>query len=135
MKARWASTYTLHILRCLRGIRSFTDWAAFEKDFQAEFFLIDPAKSATLALCNREQYGQGKQTLDEYINSFQVLVKQAAYPNGLQLCLTFQDGLHPTLMEHIDNLAKDHPDNEQVASWYKVAQDQWQLMEIQQELC
>ncbi|KAG6868267.1 hypothetical protein C0993_005640 [Termitomyces sp. T159_Od127] len=38
-------------------------------------------------------------------------------------------------MKHINNLAKGHPNNEQIASWYKVAWDQWQLMEIQQELC
>ncbi|KAG6876079.1 hypothetical protein C0993_005694, partial [Termitomyces sp. T159_Od127] len=56
MKAGWASTYALHVVQHLRGVGSFTDWAAFEKDFQAEFFLIEPAKSATLALCNREQY-------------------------------------------------------------------------------
>ncbi|KAG6881546.1 hypothetical protein C0993_001003, partial [Termitomyces sp. T159_Od127] len=128
--AKGASTYTLRIFWHPRGVGSFTDWATFEKDFWAEFFLIDPAKSTALALCNREQYGQRKQTLDEYIDSFWALVEQVAYPNGLQLCLTFQDGLHPALMEHIDNLAEGCPDDEQVASWYKVAQDQWQLMEI-----
>ncbi|KAG6884461.1 hypothetical protein C0993_010934, partial [Termitomyces sp. T159_Od127] len=119
----------------LGGVGSFTDWAAFEKDFWAEFFPIDPAKYVALALRNREQYRQGKQTLDEYIDSFWALVEQAAYPDGLQLCLTFQDGLHPTLMERINNLAEGRPDNKQIASWYKVAWDQWQLMEIQQELC
>ncbi|KAG6882806.1 hypothetical protein C0993_009043 [Termitomyces sp. T159_Od127] len=97
---------------------------------KAESFPIDSAKSTALVLRNRKQYGQGKRTLDEYIDFFQVLVKQAAYPDGLQLCLTFQDGLHPVLMEHIDNLAEAHPDDKQVASWYKVAWDQWQLMEI-----
>ncbi|KAG6862731.1 hypothetical protein C0993_001786, partial [Termitomyces sp. T159_Od127] len=135
MKAGRASTYALHVLWCSGGVGSFTDWAAFEKDFQAEFFPIDPAKSAALALRNREQYGQGKRMLDEYIDSFQALVEQAAYPDGLQLCLTFRDGLHPALMERIDNLAEGHPDDEQIASWYKVAWDQWQLMEIQRELC
>ncbi|KAG6870393.1 hypothetical protein C0993_004663, partial [Termitomyces sp. T159_Od127] len=85
MKARRASTYALCVLRRPGGVGSFTDWAAFEKDFWAEFFPIDPAKSATLALRNREQYGQGKQTLDEYIDSFRALVEQAAYPDGLQL--------------------------------------------------
>ncbi|KAG6881439.1 hypothetical protein C0993_001465, partial [Termitomyces sp. T159_Od127] len=135
MKAGWASTYALHVLQHPGGVGSFTDWAAFEKDFWAEFFPIDPAKSAALALRNREQYGQGKRTLDEYIDSFQALVEQAAYPDGLQLCLTFQDGLHPALMECINNLAEGCPDDEQIASWYKVAWDQWQLMEIQRELC
>ncbi|KAG6896730.1 hypothetical protein C0993_008132 [Termitomyces sp. T159_Od127] len=134
IKAEWASTYALCIFWHPRGVGSFTDWAAFEKNFWAEFFQIDPAKSAALALRNREQYGQGKWTLDEYIDSFQAFVEQAAYPDGLQLCLTFQDGLHSTLMERINNLAKDHPDDEQFASWYKVAQNQWQLMEIQREL-
>ncbi|KAG6892982.1 hypothetical protein C0993_002361, partial [Termitomyces sp. T159_Od127] len=85
MKARWASTYALCVLWHPGGVQSFTDWASFEKDFQAEFFPIDPAKSTTLALRNREQYGQEKQTLDEYIDSFWVLVEQAAYPDGLQL--------------------------------------------------
>ncbi|KAG6863123.1 hypothetical protein C0993_012777, partial [Termitomyces sp. T159_Od127] len=134
MKAGQASTYALRVLQRPGGVGSFTDWAAFKKDFQAEFFPIDPAKSAALALCNREQYGQGKRTLDEYIDSFQVLVEQAAYPDGLHLCLTFWDGLHPTLMERINNLAEGRPDDEQIASWYKVAQDQWQLMEIRREL-
>ncbi|KAG6871591.1 hypothetical protein C0993_003081 [Termitomyces sp. T159_Od127] len=60
MKAGQASTYALRVLRCPGGVGSFTDWAAFEKDFRAEFFPIDPAKSAALALRNREQYGQGK---------------------------------------------------------------------------
>ncbi|KAG6898549.1 hypothetical protein C0993_006048 [Termitomyces sp. T159_Od127] len=135
MKAGWASTYALCILQRPGDVGSFTDWAAFEKDFWAEFFLIDPAKSAALTLHNREQYGQEKRTLDEYIDSFWALVERVAYPDGLQLCFTFQDGLYPTLMEHIDNLAKGCPDDKQVASWYKVAWDQWQLMEIWQELC
>ncbi|KAG6871505.1 hypothetical protein C0993_003225, partial [Termitomyces sp. T159_Od127] len=99
MKAGRASTYALHVLQRPGGVGSFTDWAAFEKDFQAEFFPIDPAKSATLALHNREQYRQGKQTLDKYIDSFQALVEQAAYSDGLQLCLMFWDGLHSALME------------------------------------
>ncbi|KAG5348435.1 hypothetical protein C0989_010454, partial [Termitomyces sp. Mn162] len=95
-----------------RGVGSFADWAAFKKDFQAEFFLIDPTKTAALALHNREQYGQEKRMLDEYIDFFQALVKQATYSNGLQLCLAFQDGLHSMLIEHINNLAEGHPDNE-----------------------
>ncbi|KAG6859405.1 hypothetical protein C0993_003946, partial [Termitomyces sp. T159_Od127] len=70
MKAGWASTYALHVLQRPGGVESFTDWAAFKKDFQAEFFPIDPAKSAALVLRNREQYRQGKRTLDEYIDSF-----------------------------------------------------------------
>ncbi|KAG6864245.1 hypothetical protein C0993_009161 [Termitomyces sp. T159_Od127] len=89
MKARWASTYALHVLQHPRVVGSFIDWAAFEKNFWAEFFPINPARSAALALHNKEQYRQGKWMLDEYINSFQALVKQVAYSDGLQLCLTF----------------------------------------------
>ncbi|KAG6899705.1 hypothetical protein C0993_007716 [Termitomyces sp. T159_Od127] len=119
MKAEWASTYALHVLQCPRGVGSFTDWAAFEKNFQAEFFSIDPAKSTAPVLHNKKQYRQGKWTLDKYIDSFQALVKQAVYLDSLQLCFTFQDGLHPALMELIDNLAKGCPDNEWIAFWYK----------------
>ncbi|KAG6898767.1 hypothetical protein C0993_004462 [Termitomyces sp. T159_Od127] len=83
MKARQTSTYMLHVLRCLRGVGSFINWAAFEKDFRAEFLPFDPAKSAALVLRNREQYEQGKWILDKYIDSFKVLVEQAAYSDGL----------------------------------------------------
>ncbi|KAG5349886.1 hypothetical protein C0989_001393, partial [Termitomyces sp. Mn162] len=93
----------------------FLDWTTFEKDFCMEFFLLDPTKTAALTLRDREQYEQGKHMLDEYINLFQALVKQATYPNGLQLCLTFWDGLHSALVECIDNLAEDCPDNEKIA--------------------
>ncbi|KAG6874718.1 hypothetical protein C0993_012506 [Termitomyces sp. T159_Od127] len=58
MKAEWASTYALHILQHPGGVGSFTDWAAFEKDFQAEFFLIDPAKPAALALATENSMGR-----------------------------------------------------------------------------
>ncbi|KAG6870647.1 hypothetical protein C0993_004281, partial [Termitomyces sp. T159_Od127] len=73
MKAGQASTYALRVLQCLGGVGSFTDWATFEKDFWAEFFPIDPAKSTALALHNKEQYGQEKQTLDKYIDFFRAL--------------------------------------------------------------
>ncbi|KAG5348892.1 hypothetical protein C0989_007403, partial [Termitomyces sp. Mn162] len=79
-------------------------------------------------------YKQGKRTLDEYIDLFQALVEQATYSDSLQLCLSFWDGLHPALVEHIDNLAEDDSNDEKIVSWYEVAQDQWQLMEIWREL-
>ncbi|KAG6880913.1 hypothetical protein C0993_003685 [Termitomyces sp. T159_Od127] len=37
-------------------------------------------------------------------------------------------------MECINNLAEGCPDDKQIASWYKVARDQWQLIEIRWEL-
>ncbi|KAG5349469.1 hypothetical protein C0989_003606 [Termitomyces sp. Mn162] len=135
MKTGHASTYTLQVFHCPGGVGSFPDWAAFKKDFCMEFFLLDPTKTMALTLHNREQYGQGKCMLDEYIDSFWALVKQAAYSNGLQLCLIFWDVLHPALVECIDNLVEGCPDNEKIASWYKVTWDQWQLMEIWRELC
>ncbi|KAG6893377.1 hypothetical protein C0995_000740, partial [Termitomyces sp. Mi166 len=36
-------------------------------------------------------------------------------------------------MEHIDNLVEGHPNNS-IATWYKVACNQWQLMELKREL-
>ncbi|KAG6870438.1 hypothetical protein C0995_012985 [Termitomyces sp. Mi166 len=80
---------------------------------------LDPAKTAALSLYNPNQYGQGKQSLDDYIDSFHALAEQAGYPDGLQLCLTFREGLYPTLMECIDNSAEGHPNNS-IATWYKL---------------
>ncbi|KAG6857835.1 hypothetical protein C0995_004862, partial [Termitomyces sp. Mi166 len=36
-------------------------------------------------------------------------------------------------MERIDNLAEGRPNNS-ITTWYKVARDQWQLMELKREL-
>ncbi|KAG6901719.1 hypothetical protein C0995_008799, partial [Termitomyces sp. Mi166 len=84
------------------------------------FFPLDPAKTAALSLYNPNQYG--KQSLDNYIDSLHALAEQADYLDSLQICLTFQDGLHPTLIKRIDNLAEGRPDNS-IATWYKVAHD------------
>ncbi|KAG5337271.1 hypothetical protein C0989_010009 [Termitomyces sp. Mn162] len=116
MKIGYASTYALQVFHHPRGVGSFLDQTTFKKDFCTEFFLLDPAKTVALTLRNREQYEQEKQMLEEYINLFWALVEQATYPNGLQLCLTFWDGLHPMLVEHIDNLAEGHSDDKKIAS-------------------
>ncbi|KAG5333588.1 hypothetical protein C0989_005284 [Termitomyces sp. Mn162] len=50
MKMGRASTYALRIFRHPGGVESFASWIKFEKDFQAEFFPLDPAKTAALSL-------------------------------------------------------------------------------------
>ncbi|KNZ78596.1 hypothetical protein J132_11152 [Termitomyces sp. J132] len=50
MKASQASTYALHIFGHPGGVKSFSSWTEFEKEFQAEFFPLDPAKTAALSL-------------------------------------------------------------------------------------
>ncbi|KAG6895694.1 hypothetical protein C0992_013225 [Termitomyces sp. T32_za158] len=98
-----------------------------------EFFPQNPAKTAALVYQDKDQYKQGRRSLDNYIDSFQAFIEQANYPNSLQLCLTFQEGLTPALMECMDNLAKGRPSDNQVDSWYQVAQDQWQLIELEHD--
>ncbi|KAG5720914.1 hypothetical protein E4T56_gene397 [Termitomyces sp. T112] len=131
MKAGQASTYALCIFQRPGGVESFSSWTEFEKEFRVEFFSLDPTKTAALSLQDQTQYSQGKQSLDEYIDSFHALVEQAGHPDGLQLCLTFHDGLHPSLRDCIDSMAEGHPDDEHVNTWYKVACKQWQLMKLQ----
>ncbi|KAG5346612.1 hypothetical protein C0989_000555 [Termitomyces sp. Mn162] len=75
MKAGQASTYALCIFGHSGGVESFSSWTEFEKEFQAEFFSLDPAKTAALSLPDQTQYGQGKQSLNEYIDSFHALVE------------------------------------------------------------
>ncbi|KAG5337309.1 hypothetical protein C0989_009695 [Termitomyces sp. Mn162] len=106
----------------------------FEKEFQAGFFLLDPAKTAALSLQDWNQYGQVKQLLDKYIDLFHALVEQVGYPGGLQLCLIFCNGVYPSLMDCIESMAEEHADHECVDTYYKVACKQWQLMELQHEM-
>ena len=89
MKTSHMLTYTLQVFQHPGRINSFTDWASFKANFQVEFFLLNPAKTAALSLWDQDQYGQGKHMLNKYIDSFKVLVKQAGYLGSFQLCLTF----------------------------------------------
>ncbi|KAG5729261.1 hypothetical protein E4T56_gene8068 [Termitomyces sp. T112] len=50
MKAGQALTYTLHIFQCPGGVKSLFSWMELEEEFQAEFFLLDPVKTAALLL-------------------------------------------------------------------------------------
>ncbi|KAG5718730.1 hypothetical protein E4T56_gene2674 [Termitomyces sp. T112] len=50
MKAGQASTYALYIFQCPEGVESFSSWTEFEKEFQVEFFPLDPAKTTALSL-------------------------------------------------------------------------------------
>ncbi|KAG5339273.1 hypothetical protein C0989_005000 [Termitomyces sp. Mn162] len=50
MKAGQASTYALCIFQHLGGVESFSGWMEFEKEFQAEFFPLHPAKTTALTL-------------------------------------------------------------------------------------
>ncbi|KAG6886824.1 hypothetical protein C0995_004123, partial [Termitomyces sp. Mi166 len=90
----------------------------YDGDWAVEFFLLELAKTTALSLHNPSQYGQEKQSLDDDIDSFYALAEQTGHPDGLQLCLTFCDGLHSTLMEFINNLAERCPDNS-ITTWYK----------------
>ncbi|KAG6894982.1 hypothetical protein C0992_003657 [Termitomyces sp. T32_za158] len=75
---------------------------------------------------DKDQYEQGKRSLDNYIDLFQVFVEQANYSDDLQLCLTFQEGLHSALMDRIDNLAEGQPANNQV--WFLAPEEQEELL-------
>ncbi|KNZ73123.1 hypothetical protein J132_01203 [Termitomyces sp. J132] len=50
MKAGQALTYALCIFQCSGGVESFSGWTEFEKEFQVEFFPLDPTKTAALPL-------------------------------------------------------------------------------------
>ncbi|KAG6894649.1 hypothetical protein C0992_005246 [Termitomyces sp. T32_za158] len=79
MKSERAATYAMRVFQCPRGVTGFADWAAFEQEFRDKFFPQNPAKTAALALRDKDQYRQGKRSLDNYINSFRALMEQANY--------------------------------------------------------
>ncbi|KAG5341544.1 hypothetical protein C0989_009617 [Termitomyces sp. Mn162] len=105
----------------------------------ARRFSSTPSLEAS-ALCSKLPHPvlpdvfDGDHFLQSCITYIQSSIEQAGYPDSLQLCLNFYDGLHPSLMDHIDSMAEGHPDDEHVDTWYKVAHEQWQLIELQCEL-
>ncbi|KAG6891804.1 hypothetical protein C0992_003654, partial [Termitomyces sp. T32_za158] len=73
MKSGRAATYAMRVFRRPGGVAGFANWDAFEQEFRDEFFPRNPAKTAALILRDKDQYGQGRRSLDEYIDSFRAL--------------------------------------------------------------
>jgi hypothetical protein len=70
------------------GFPKFATWEAFRDAFITEFCLQNEAVLA-IAKLGTEKYYEGKCLVDEYVDKFRELVKQAGYSQGLVIVIKF----------------------------------------------
>lgn len=74
-----------------------------------------------MAQLETDEYYQGQQSVDEYINSFRDLIELAGYTTGLAIVVKFCRGLQKDIQDQIAHmgircLPDDNPD-----AWYEAA--------------
>jgi hypothetical protein len=102
------------------GLQKFTTWEEFRDAFIVEFCLKFETGLA-IAKLEMEKYYQGKRSVDEYVDEFRELVKQARYSQGLVIVIKFRRGLDKEIQDVITNIPIGCPVDDNAESWYKVA--------------
>jgi hypothetical protein len=59
--------------------------------------------------------------MDEYINEFKSLIKQAGYNQGLAVVVKFHQGLNKDIQDMIANIPISRPSNDHPQAWYDAA--------------
>jgi hypothetical protein len=83
-----------------------------------------PENEATMALMRLEsdQYYQGKQNVEAYIDEFKDLVDLSGYTDPIEIVLKFRRGLSPTTQDRIAKSGTDRPSDTDFNGWFKTAQ-------------
>jgi len=74
------------------GVFPIQTWRDFEQQFQLHFFSVNAEADAINAL-EGTSYHQGGQTVDDYLDNFQILVSDVSYMDPQTLVVKFWQGL------------------------------------------
>jgi hypothetical protein len=102
------------------GKMCFASWDEFREEFTAVFC---PENKATTALMRLEsdQYFEGKQNVEAYIDGFKDLVNLSGYMDPITIILKFRHGLSPMTQDRIVESGTDRPQDRDFDSWLKAA--------------
>jgi Retrotransposon gag protein/Zinc knuckle len=122
MKSGRAALYANRILRreTSEALPAFVSWKGFELDFISKFC---PKNEATVALTKLEstRYYQGRKSVDDYIDKFSELVKEAGYSDGLSIVMKFRKGLDWDIQDRIAEMVQGRPEDDDPEEWYAAA--------------
>jgi hypothetical protein len=92
MKGRCAAQFIDHHMHCYQmiGSLSYLSWQEFAEEFAAEFCLENKIQTLRTELETSRCF-QGSQMVNEYVNEFHKMIKQANYFEGSHIVLKFQD--------------------------------------------
>jgi len=74
------------------GVFLIQSWADFEQQFRSQFFPVN-AEADTINALEGSSYYQGNRTVDDYLDSFLILVSDARYTDPWTLVVKFHRGL------------------------------------------
>jgi hypothetical protein len=118
-----AASFAERILRqeMRSGKMCFASWHDFTEEFAVMFC---PENKATTALMRLEsdQYYQGKQNVEVYIDEFKDLVDLSGYTDSIAIVLKFRRGLNSTTQDRIAESGTDRPGDTDFNGWFKAAQ-------------
>jgi hypothetical protein len=102
------------------GKMCFASWHNFTEEFAAMFC---PENEATTALMRLEsdQYYQGKQNVEAYIDEFKNLIDLSGYTDPIAIVLKFHRGLNSTTQDRIAESGTDRPGDTDFNGWCKAA--------------
>jgi hypothetical protein len=115
-------TFAERVIR--QGMRTgkmcFASWDEFREEFMAAFC---PENKVTTALMRLEsdQYFQGKQNVEAYIDEFKDLIDLSGYTDPITIVLKFRRGLNPTTQDRIAESGTDRLQDRDFDSWFKAA--------------
>jgi len=102
------------------GVFPIQTWGEFEQQFRLYFFPANMEVDAINAL-EGTSYHQGNRTVDDYLDSFQVLVSNAGYTDPQTLVVKFQQGLKVGIQSQITTMPYRWPADTDPDAWYKAA--------------
>jgi len=102
------------------GICPIRSWTDFKQQFQSQFFLVN-AEADTINTLEGSSYYQGNQTVNDYLDSFLILVSDAGYTDPWTLVVKFRHGLKLNVQSQIATMPFGQPADTDLEAWYTAA--------------
>jgi len=89
------------------GIFSIQFWTDFEQQFQSQFFPVN-VEADTVNILEGSSYYQGNWMVDDYLDSFQILILDTGYIDPWTLGIKFHQGLKLNIQSQITTMPFGH---------------------------
>jgi len=96
--AKWSKN--LFYIKADTSIFFILSWSIFKQQFWAQFFLVN-TETNTTSILERSSYYQNNWIVEDYLDSFQILVSNTGYMDPYTLVVKFQRGLRSRIQNQI----------------------------------
>jgi len=103
------------------GIFPIRSWTDFEQQFRSQFFSVN-AEADAINTLEGSSYYQGNWMVDNYLDSFLILVSDAGYMDPRTLVVKFCRRLKLNVQSQIATMPFRRPADTDLEAWYAAAQ-------------